>query len=132
MPKVTRMSSVQVLPLANYPNQTRTLGPIDIADDVTSVDFSIARCTTATPTIWPNASTTLDVLPEVSIDGGVSWIEAGRFSTWGGIAAGKGGVGEAAFTIGGGSLPVGTNRQYRVTITIGGGPLRSSATVEVN
>lgn len=132
MPKVTRVSSVQVLPLANYPNGTRVLGPIDFADDVTSVDFSIARCTTATPTIWPNVSTTLDVVPEVSVDGGVTWTEAGAFHSYGGIASGKGGVGEAAFTIGGGSLPAGTNRQYRVTVTIGGGPLRSSATVEVN
>lgn len=130
--KVQHMASVQVLPLANYANGTRVLGPIDIADDVTSVDFSIARCTTPTPTIWPNASTTLEVIPEVSVDGGVTWVEAGRFASAGGIAQGKGGVGEATVTIGGGSLPAGTNRQYRVTTIIGGGPLRSSATVEVN
>lgn len=126
------MSSVQVLPLANYANGVHgPLGPVDIADNVTSVDFSIQRCTTATPTIWPNASTTLDVLPEVSLDGGSTWIEAGRFTSAGGIVHDKTG-GETQFTRGGGGLPAGTGRKYRVTATIAGGPLRSTATVEIN
>lgn len=132
MPSVRlgKVSSVQVLPLANYANGTRVLGPIDIADDVTSVDFSIQRCTTATPTIWPNSTTILEIIPEVSIDGGASWIEAGRSVSPGGISFLRGV--EVAFSASGGSLPAGTDRQYRVTTIITGGPLRSTATVEVN
>lgn len=125
------MSSVEVLPLADYPNGTQTLGPIEIADDVTSVDFSIARCTTATPDLWPIVTTILEVVPEISTDSGSSWTEAGAFTSEGGIAHGKGGI-EVPYSIGGGSLPTGTNRLYRVTLTISGGPLYSAATVEVN
>lgn len=124
------MASVPVLPLANYSNGTRTAGPIDIADDVTHVDFNIQRCTTLTPTIWSLSTTTLEIIPEVSLDGGSTWIEAGRSSSAGGISFGKHGE-EVAFAIGGGSLPAGVNRQYKATTIIAGGPLRSTATVEV-
>ena len=128
------MASVQVLPLNNYANGTRQLGPIDLASDVTSVLFSIQRCTTATPTVWPNASTTLEIIPEVSLDGGVTWIEAGRTTNVGGIQLSKFGT-ELAFALSGGYLPAevgGVTRQYRVQTTIAGGPLRTSASVEVN
>lgn len=126
------MSSVQVLPLANYPNGTHVLGPVDFADDVTSVDISIARCTTANPTIWPNASTVVVVSPEVSLDGGSTWGGAGGFTSNGGIfVSAKTGL-EVPTTIGGGGIPAGSDRKYRCTVVITGGPLRSSATVEVN
>ena len=134
MAVIHKMASVSVLPLNNYANGTRQLGPIDLASDVTSVLFSIQRCTTATPTVWPNASTTLEIIPEVSLDGGVTWIEAGRTTNVGGIQLSKFGT-ELAFALSGGYLPAevgGVTRQYRVQTTIAGGPLRTSASVEVN
>ncbi len=134
MPVIHKMASVQVLPLNNYANGTRVLGPIDVADDVTSIDFNIQRCTSATPTVWPNAATTLDITPEVSIDGGLTWVESGKSTNVGGIQQAKGG-GELAFARSGGSIPSAANgitRQYKVTTVIAGGPLRTSATVEVN
>lgn len=134
MPVIHRMASVQVLPLNNYANGERVLGPIEVADDVTTIDFNIQRCTSATPTVWPNASTTLDIIPEVSTDGGNTWSEAGKSTNVGGIQQAKGG-GELAFARSGGSLPPAVNgiaRQYKVTTIIAGGPLRTSATVEVN
>ena len=134
MAVIHKMASVSVLPLGNYANGTRQLGPIDLASDVTSVLFSIQRCTTATPTVWPNASTTLEIIPEVSLDGGVTWIEAGRTTNVGGIQLSKFGT-ELAFALSGGYLPAevgGVTRQYRVQTTIAGGPLRTSASVEVN
>lgn len=135
MAVIQRMASIEVLPLGNY-NGTHVLGGatgIQVADDVTSVDISIARCTSATPTIWPNASTVLDIKPEVSCDDGVTWIESGRSISPGGISFIKGQ--QAAFSISGGSLPPAVNgiaRRYRCTVAITGGPLRSSMTVEVN
>jgi hypothetical protein len=127
------MAETVVLPLANYPNQTRNFGPITIADSVTVVDFKVQRCTTATPTIWPNASTTLSIMQEISLNGGVSWMPlGGNFSAGGGIQAGKGGVGELAYSQGGGYLPVGVNRQVRGTVVIAGGPLRTTASVVIN
>ena len=133
MPVITRMASVQVLPLNNYANGTRQLGPLDLASDVTSVLFSIQRCTTATPTVWPNVTTTLEITPEVSLDGGSTWIEAGKTTNVGGIQPSKFGT-ELAFALSGGGLPAevgGVTRQYRVQTVIAGGPLRTSATVEV-
>lgn len=134
MPVIQRMASVQVLPLNNYPNQTRVLGPIDIADDVTSCDISVQRCTTATPTIWPNVTTVLAITPEVSVDGEQTWVEAGASISPGGISPAKGG-GEAAFGVSGGGLPAAVNgitRRYRNTVVITGGPIRTTVTFEVN
>lgn len=127
------MASVQVLPLNNYANGVRQSGSIDVADDVTSILFTIQRCTTATPTIWPNVTTTLEILPELSLDGGSTWTEVGRTTNVGGIQLSKFGT-ELAFAASGGYLPPAENgitRQYRVRTTIAGGPLRTSATAEV-
>lgn len=133
MPVIQRVSSVQVLPLGNY-NGTHVAGPVNVADNVTSVDISIQRCTTATPAIWPNVTTVLAITPEVSTDAGETWGEAGASVSPGGISFGKGGL-EAPFSISGGSLPAAVNgitRQYRCTFVITGGPLRSAVTIEVN
>lgn len=123
------MASVQVLPLANYATGSHTAGPIDIPDNVVSIDFSIQRCTTATPTIWPNASTILAVVPQISFDGGSTWIECGPSTQSGDIGFDKN-HNEAPFSKGGGAIPAGTNRKFKVVATIIGGPLRSTATVE--
>lgn len=128
------MPTIQVLPLANYANGSRTSNPIEVAANVTSIDFNILCNSTAQPTIWPNITTVLTVTPEVSIDGGLTWIESGKSTTPGGPHTSKNG-GELQSVQGGGSLPAqvgNTPRQYRVTTDIVGGPLRSSATIEVN
>jgi hypothetical protein len=129
---IQRMSSVQVLPLGNYANGARELGPVDIADDVTSILISFARCTSASPTIWPNASTILTITPQVSVDAGASWVECGASVSPGGISFFRGN--EVAFGQSGGGIPPAVNgvtRQYKCTVNIVGGPLRSSVTVEV-
>lgn len=126
------MSSVSVLPLANYANGTQVLGPIDVASDVSVIDFSIQRCTTLTPTIWPNVTTTLVITPELSLDGGATWNEAGKSTNEGGISFFRGN--EVAFARSGGFIAPevnGITRKFRVTTVIAGGPLRTSATVEV-
>lgn len=124
------MASVGVLPLADYPAQTRNFGPVAIGDTVTSVDFSVARCTTATPTIWPSPSVTLTIALEISINNG-PFTSMGGFTAPGGIGLDKFGN-EATVSRGGGGLPAGINRRIQGTIIIAGGTLRSSATVEVN
>lgn len=132
MPKVTRMSSVPILSLANYPSGTYgPFGPVDIADDVTSVDFLIQCFTAATPDIWPDVATTLDFWPQVSVDGG-PFEDAGRSLMTGGPHAGKGGVGQISSIRCGGGLAAGINRRYQIKqLKIDNGPLRTSATVEV-
>lgn len=127
------MASVAVLPLGNYNNGTRNFGPVDVPQGATSLDFSIQRCTTADNTIWPNATTTVEIIPEVSLDGEVTWIECGRFKSAGGIQVGKNG--EVPFAIGGGYIPpqVGAvTRRFRGTTIVTGGPIRTSMTLEVS
>ena len=134
MAVVQKMATVQVLPLSNYANGSRTSPSIEVASDVTSIDFNIRCCTAADPTIWPNESTVLTITPEVSTDDGATWVEAGASVTTGGTHVDKFGN-ELQSVQSGGSLPaqVGdTPRLYRVSTLITGGPLRSSATVEVN
>jgi hypothetical protein len=128
------LSTIQVLPLANYANGSRTSSAIEVASDVTSIDFNILCNSSVNPTVWPNLSTVLAITPEVSVDGGVTWVEAGASNTPGGPHLTKTG-GELLSVLSGGFIPLqvgNTPRQYRVTTVITGGPLRSSATVEVN
>lgn len=120
-----------VLPLANYPNGTRTVTARVIGDDATKLKLEIQRCTSAAPSIWPNASTQLQVDLEVSYDGGSTWLAAGGFGAAGGVHVSRGGT-ELPITFGRFGVPAGTNRQLRATVTISGGPLRSSATLEVS
>lgn len=128
--KVQPMASVEILPLGNYPSGSWTSPAVDVGDAVTRIDFSIQACTTATPAIWPNASTTLDVVPEVSFDGGATWQEnAPTRGMSGGIHVFKGH--ELAFLPCGGSLAPGTGRKYRINTVIVNGPLRSAMTLEV-
>lgn len=124
------MASVEILPLANHPSGSWTSPAVDVDDAVTQIDFSIQSCTTATPLIWPSALTTLDVVPEVSFDGGNTWQEnAPTRGMSGGIHVFK--EHELAFLPCGGLLPAGTGRKYRVTRIITNGPLRSAVTLEV-
>lgn len=124
------MSSVNILPLADYPSGSWTSPAVDVDDAVTEIDFSIQACTTATPDIWPSVDTVLDVVPEVSLDGGQTWNESGSSRGMvGGIHVFKGR--ELQFLPSGGPLPPGTARKYRVTTVITNGPLRSLANLEV-
>lgn len=127
------MSTLNILPLADYAIGTLTHGPVDIADDVTSVDFSIQCFTLLTPLVWPLASVVLTITPQVSVDGGATWVECGKSVTPGGGHLDKFGN-ELAFVRSGGSIPApvnGITRKYRVTTDISGGVLRSLVNLEV-
>ncbi len=117
----------------NLATGTRTIGPVDIADGINTIEFRIARCTTATPTFWPNASTTLTLAIEVSYDGGASWnFESSVNGIHGGIEPGLHGVTERAddFLILTG-LPQTSGRKLRGQLQIANGPLVSQFTVNV-
>ena len=118
-----------VLPLNDYPNGTH-VGTFNIGDTVTGWWFEIARCTTADPTIWPNASTTISVQMELSRDNGQTWEGAGWFNAEGGILVQRDGSDTPAVRFSS-TLRPGTQRRLRATITIAGGPLRSFGTLEV-
>lgn len=125
------MPEIVVAPLADYADQVTNFGPFAVADAVQAVDIKVRRCTSLDLTIWPNASTRLQVQLFVSLDGGATWIPQGGLDSTGGIAFKKDGIAEQDFAIAGGGLPVGTARQGKGTLTITGGPLRTAMSVLV-
>ena len=124
------MARQLVLPLQDYADGFYEFGPVNIGDEIVSILFEVSRCTSADPTIWPDVNTTLRFVPELSLDGGTTWSDAGEFRAVGGIANDRFGN-ELAVTVGGGLLLSGTNRRMRGTLEITGGPLRSTGTVIV-
>lgn len=124
------MAKVRTLafPLANY-NGVRLIGARTIPDDTTVIRFELQRCTTIDPTIWPNASTEVEMGMEASFDDGGTWSPAGGFTAVGGIHILRSGAELATTSIDVGVLP-GIGRQLRATFTITGGPCRTSGTIE--
>jgi hypothetical protein len=126
------MAKVRDLPLANYPNGTRTF----IKQTPNGLDgflLEIGRCTAATPTIWPNTTTKLSIQVVPSYDGGVTFdptAEIGRADITGGVKIdSKTGLEKPIYVFGGDFRPA--PNAVKVTITITGGPLRSYADVTV-
>lgn len=116
------------LPLSNYANGSYGLGPASVPDWVKSIGVELTRCTSATPTVWPNQSTQFEAVVEVSMDGGASWGPAGRVTAVGGIYTNKNGV-QATVTAFSATLTPGAGRLIRGTASIVGGPLRTEVSV---
>lgn len=121
------MATIATLPLATYPAGTTSIPEFAIADALVRMSASCQRCTSADLTIWPLATTSISV----SIDfwDGSQWI-VGIFvwSDVGGQRTGKGvdqPTSNASWL-----LPVGVGRKLRGSITVSGGPIKTSATVD--
>lgn len=126
------MSKTIDLPLANYPNGTRSTSWRAIDSTITSASVEIARCTTADPTIWQNISTQVDLTIDFSMDGGTTIAFSATSGTCvGGIAIGLHGAEATATRIGLSPLPAGANRAVRITATVRGGPIRTFGSVEL-
>lgn len=116
-------------PLANYPTGVHNLPQRSVPDSATELYFEFQRCTSATPTIWPNTSTKLQMDFEGSTDG-VTWTPAGGFGTEGGIKTLFNGT-QIALTTVRVPLPPLTGRLLRATVRITGGPLRTQGAMEL-
>jgi len=116
------------IPLGEYPTGIQTFGPMNIGNNVDALQFEFARCTIATPDIWPDAATKLQYDQEVSFDGGNTWIYAGGFGANGGIHVRRDGT-EAPISSFLVAVPAGQGRQLRATVTILNGPCRTEGTV---
>lgn len=92
--------------------------------------FRLARCTSATPSLWPSQTTVVTVMISVSSDGGVTWRELIGCTASGGISTWKNGtqeVVESSLTC---PIPNGVNR---VSVYVSpSARLVSKLTVEVN
>lgn len=124
------MARTTILPLGDYPTGAQTIGPANIADGLTVLTVAIARCTAADLTIWPNASTTVDLKAEVTTQpgAGATWVFISGATAVGGILPARDGsdVPESTWTV---NLPPGNNRRLRVQSIIANGPLRTSISV---
>lgn len=116
------------LSLKNYQDGNYSLGPANVPDWVTFIGVELTRCTSATPTIWPNQSTQFEAVMELSMDGGATWEAAGRVTAVGGIYVNKLGV-EAQVTAFSATVTPGVGRLIRGTASIAGGPLRTEVSV---
>src|SRR4051812_5826333 len=88
------------IPLKDYATGERTVERA-IAVDVRSIKLTLQRCTTATPTIWPQLTTFVNLELSGSFDGGATWIPMGAWGAFGGIFIRRDGseaqISEAAF-----------------------------------
>jgi hypothetical protein len=123
------MATVLTIPLNDYTG-TLAIPQFNIADGAIGYTIYLARCTTATPTLWPNVSTTIEVSIEISFDGGTVWGGGGSFTESGGIRSFKGS--ELANSAGFFGIQAGTNRKGRGAVVITNGPMRTSGRVDVS
>jgi hypothetical protein len=129
------VATVNVLPLADYPVQSRNFGPVAISDNLTSVSFAIKRATVADPSVWNDPAVLLSIVVSCSVDGGPDLPMLTLWQCPGGPPMpGRPGSTEAAevqATRISGLFPVGTNRTVSGSIVIEGGTLRSSMSIEI-
>lgn len=117
------MATIRDFPLANYPTGTYSIGKA-VNKGLKGFQLAVGRCTTATPTLWPNASTTLHIEIEGSYDGGVTFTGGvSSVDDIGGIKINDEGL-EIVETIASANFNPPVN-YIKILITIGNGPLRS-------
>ncbi len=115
----------------NLATGTQDVGPLNLPNSLASLKITLARCTTPTPTVWPNSTTTIAVTLFVSLDGGTTWIPSGAFTAAGGIYV-RNGVEVPSTIMEVAPIPDGTSRKLKATIVVNNGPLVSSVTIEAN
>ena len=115
----------------SFAQQTLPVGTITIpatafGATVNEVVAVIARCTTATPTIWPDSNTTLTFNFDISYDGGNTWYFGAGDTRSGGIASNKRGeITQEQFSRDFPTPPT----HFRGTIVVSGGPILTSGSV---
>lgn len=110
-------TKTKVLPLQIYPAGTHLIPASNLNNNVAAYLLEIARCTTATPTIWPDPASTIEINIEVSFDNGVTWVGGGGFSAYGGIYVRRDGT-EGTTSSARFDIPSGTRRKIRASITL--------------
>ena len=78
-------------PLQNYSPGVTSFGPVAVPQGLHGFVLTVARCTTATPTIWPNTTQKIALSLDCSYDGGVTYQLTQFFwDAVGGIQVGRG------------------------------------------
>lgn len=103
------------------------VGPLNYPNGDVAFNMTIARCTTATPTVFPNPASNIKVQVEGSLDA-ITWLDICGLTTTGGIIIDSDTKQEATETGLFVSIPVNSpltgqnNRKVRVTFTTLSGP----------
>jgi hypothetical protein len=129
------MATVELLPLDDYEAGSFPFGPVELDSSITQIVLQVARCTSATPDIWPDEAPEISLAHEYSLDGGANWNGYGGATAPGGIFVSGRTHQEAPFTaITGGDIPPEVNevpRLYRGVLGITGGTLHSYVQADV-
>ena len=112
----------------NLPSGTRQITAENVPDALTQLRLTLKRCTSVTPTFWPNTLTLLNLAALISINGG-PFVQCAR------VTGAPGGVQvessvEQPFWWWGFTLWPGVNRQIRFEIEVINGPLVSELGLE--
>lgn len=79
------MTAVFDLPGLALSTTVTPLDPSALPAGTTALEITLARCTDATPTIWPDPTTLVAAALEVSYDNGASYLPGGALTAPGGI-----------------------------------------------
>ena len=123
------MAIVTVLNERNYGPGTASFGPTTIDNGLTSLEIAVARCTSATQTIFSSETAELTIVIESSVDGCSTWQPWVTATVNGGTNTDKDGN-EVPTARVWGLFPLGTNRQIRGSVGLSERQ-RTSATVEI-
>lgn len=94
----------------------------------TTMLLTLGRCTTATPTVWPNTNQSIHVDLQFSYDGAASWQVGGSFDSSGGIVSFHGH--EVTESTGTWIYAVGPTH-LRGTVQVTNGPILTSVNVDI-
>lgn len=110
---------------------TTEFGPFDIPDPATVLTVSLARRTALTLTLWsPGVDVQVQVL--VSLDAGVNYSFFCGLTGSGGVFILRDLITEAPATSVIRALPSGVSRKARVTLTVSGGALLSTLSIDAS
>jgi hypothetical protein len=127
------MPTVTILPAATYPPGTRSFGPATVPQNLSHYLLTFDK------TSWTDPSITMEVTLDLSLDGGVTWNTPATdvvpfpvgFTAEGGGTDKFGNPYTEVTRDGGIPQPGTTDRRVRGSMTIAGGSITTSATLNV-
>ena len=124
------MARTRELPLANYPTGVRSFVR-QVPNGLAGFRIEIARCTSATPTIWPNEASEIVLRVVPSYDGGATFDRKGLggYRVGGGIKVRRDGTEAASFKFGA-EFNLQPNA-VEITVQVINGPIRTSVDVTI-
>lgn len=115
----------------DFAARTYAVPTYSLASWATLIKVDIARCTTATPNVWPDRDRSIAFSFDLSLDDGVTWFLLFSGESWGGIDVHSKTGEEIPYTNFVMPLPTAQKRKIRGTVEVKGGSIRTSVIVDV-